>query len=108
MRGNKALGLAIIFAAVCMLSVALLEDFRISISESHFEEHEIYQNAVNINTASKEELKTLDGIGDAIAERIIKYREESRRFETPEDLMNIRGIGEKVLEKNKGRIVVSK
>lgn len=105
LRGNKALGIAIIFAAVCMLAVALLEDFRTSISESHFEEYAVYEDAVDINTASKEELTTLDGIGDAIAERIIKYREETRKFETPEDLMNIRGIGEKVLEKNKGKII---
>ena len=88
-----------------MLSVALLEDFRISISESRIEDYAVYENAIDINTASKEELATLDGIGDAIAERIIKYREEQRRFETPEDLMNIRGIGEKVLEKNKGKII---
>lgn len=77
-------------------------------SSSQFEEYQPVADAVDINTATKEELKTLDGIGDAIAERIIKYRNEMRRFETKEDLMNIRGIGEKLLEKNKRRIVVSK
>lgn len=108
LRGSKAVGLAVIFAMLCMLNVFFIEEFRIPMSSSHFEEYQVAADAVDINTATKEELKTLDGIGDAIAERIIKYREETHRFETKEDLMNIRGIGEKFLEKNKGRIAVLK
>jgi len=49
---------------------------------------------VNINTASKEELKTLNGIGDKLAEKIIDYRSKNK-FTTIEDIKNIRGIGEK-------------
>lgn len=60
---------------------------------------------VNINTATKEELVTLKYIGDKIAMRIIKYR-ENKQFVAPEDIMSVKGIGQKVFEANKNRIVV--
>lgn len=49
---------------------------------------------VEINTATAAELRTLPGVGERIAERIIEYREEHGGFEKTEDLMNVRGIGE--------------
>lgn len=48
---------------------------------------------ININTASKRLLMTLDGIGEKMAERIIEYRKENGNFETPEDIMKVSGIG---------------
>ena len=53
---------------------------------------------ININTATLEELDLLPGIGPVIAQAIIDYRSEYGNFETPEDLLNIKGIGEKRLE----------
>jgi len=50
---------------------------------------------VNINTATKEELETLPGIGPALAQRIIDYRQQHGPFETPADIMDVSGIGEK-------------
>ena len=61
---------------------------------------------VNINTASIEQLMTLDGIGESYAERIIEFREKNGTFQSPEDLLKIKGIGEKTLEINKGRILI--
>lgn len=54
--------------------------------------------AININTATEEELCKLDGVSDVIAKRIVRYREENGRFETADDLMNVEGIGEKKMK----------
>ena len=61
---------------------------------------------VNINTASKEELMTLAGIGESKASSIIEYREQHGSFSSIEDIMNIRGIKEGVFEKIKDQITV--
>jgi competence protein ComEA len=53
---------------------------------------------ININTASKAELMTLPGVGEVIAERILEYR-RTKRFETPEELMEVKGIGPKKFER---------
>ena len=62
---------------------------------------------VNINTASKEELMTLDGIGETYAERIIAFRDQNGPFQNPEDILKVKGIGEKTYEANQDRIIVS-
>jgi competence protein ComEA len=50
---------------------------------------------ININSATLAQLETLPGIGKATAERILEYRQKNGGFKKVEDLMNIRGIGEK-------------
>ena len=59
---------------------------------------------VNINNASVEELKTLPGIGQAMAERIITYRKESGSFKSKDELMTINGIKESKFNKIKDLI----
>ena len=61
---------------------------------------------VNLNQASKEELMTLTGIGEAKAVAIIAYREANGRFQKIEDLMNITGIKEGVFDKIQSQICV--
>ena len=61
---------------------------------------------ININTASAEELAQLDRIGNQYAQRIVAYRETNGPFASPEDILNVKGIGQKTLEANKDRIVV--
>lgn len=59
---------------------------------------------VNLNTADKEELMTLTGIGETRAEAILTYREENGSFHSPEDIMNVQGIKEGIYEKIKEQI----
>jgi competence protein ComEA len=61
---------------------------------------------VNLNTATLEELITLDGIGQKVAERILDFREKNGPFQKPEDLMMVKGVGEKIFEANSSKIVV--
>lgn len=61
---------------------------------------------VNINTAGKEELMTLTGIGEAKAQSILDYREEHGQFRSAEDLMQIEGIKEGVFNKIKEDITI--
>ena len=58
--------------------------------------------AVNINTASKEELMSLKGRGEAKAQAII----DARPFKMPEDIKNVKGISDKIYERIKAEIVV--
>ena len=61
---------------------------------------------VNINTAGREELMTLHGIGAARADAILAYREEHGTFSRIEDIMNVEGIKEKAFAKIRDDIVV--
>lgn len=61
---------------------------------------------VNINTANDDELRTLDGVGPATAEKIINHREKNGRFKSIEDIMDVSGIGEKTFERLKDDICV--
>lgn len=59
---------------------------------------------ININTSSAEELKTLDGIGEAKANSIIDYRNKNGNFKSIEDLLNVSGISEKIFNNIKDKI----
>lgn len=61
---------------------------------------------VNLNTASKEELMTLRGIGEARAQDIIRFRESHGDFQKIEDIMKVSGIKEAAFEKIKEEITV--
>ncbi len=61
---------------------------------------------VNINTASVEQLTTLPGVGPKLAARIVEYRQKAGGFRSTQDLMNVRGIGEKNFAKIESSLAV--
>jgi len=65
------------------------------------------QAKVDLNTASIEQLTTLPGVGKALAARIVEYREKAGRFSRTEELMNVKGVGEKSFHKIEAWLTVS-
>ena len=61
---------------------------------------------ININTCSKEDLLTLNGVGSSKADKIIEYRNQFGYFKTIEDIKNVSGIGDSAFEKIKDYITV--
>lgn len=61
---------------------------------------------IKLNTATQEELETLNGIGPSKAQAIIAYREEHGTFQKIEDILEVSGIGEKTLDAFKDDIIV--
>jgi competence ComEA-like helix-hairpin-helix protein len=61
---------------------------------------------ININTADKQTLKLIPGIGEKLAERILDYRKLKGRFNELEELKNIKGLHSRVLEKSRDLILI--
>ena len=61
---------------------------------------------ININTATRSELMDLSGVGEVIAGRIIDYRDRHGPFRSPDEIMNVSGIGERRYEAIKDSITV--
>jgi competence protein ComEA len=86
-------------AVLTIVTVALMMSWVVPALEADLQK-------VNLNTATLEELMTLDGIGQKVAERILSFRDKNGPFQNPEDLMMVKGVGEKIFEANRSKIVV--
>lgn len=101
-RMKKVIALcAVVVVLAALGGLALAQDAEKKIETASAEMVE----KVNINTASVEELTQLKRIGTKYAERIVEYREKEP-FKSPEDIMKVKGIGQKVYDLNKEIIVV--
>lgn len=65
------------------------------------------EHPLDVNAATEEELDLLPGIGEVLAGRIVQYREEHGPFQSPEDLLNVDGIGESTLANIRDRIIIT-
>ncbi|HCP31875.1 TPA: hypothetical protein DIT45_01270 [Candidatus Acetothermia bacterium] len=108
--GLVASGLALFLPTIRSRPLTLLEPIDITgirILLPTFIDAEEENDMVNLNTASAEELTSLRGIGEVLAARIVAYREEHGPFQTLDDLMQVSGIGSKVVEEIRDLVTLS-
>jgi len=74
---------------------------------SLYKNTDLKPNIININTSSEKELQRLKGIGPKIAKRIVEYRKKNGKFNRIEEIINIKGIGEKKFNIIKDRVSVT-
>ncbi|NLO84689.1 MAG: ComEA family DNA-binding protein [Clostridiales bacterium] len=105
----RVLSALLLMAALSLIVVHLQVDYNtkettLAASSASVRMGEVMQvqipsGTVNVNTADVEELQTISGIGKELASRIINERERNGAFVYPEDLLTVKGIGTKTLEK---------
>ena len=89
----------------CMFALPLFVQAQ---TKAHAADNASQSKIVDINKASVAELASVPGIGPKIAERILEYRNKNGKFKSKEEIMNVKGIGEKKYEKIKNSITVEK
>lgn len=89
-----------------MMLRTLIATLLISLSTLAFAAEPVSVTKVNINTATIEQLATLDGIGKSKAEAIVAYRTQIGGFKDVNELTMVKGIGSATVNKNKERIVL--
>jgi len=75
-------------------------------NQNSSDSEDVNNGLISINSASKEELQTLSGVGESKALAIIKYREENGPFTSIDEIKNVSGIGDALFEKIKDNITV--
>lgn len=90
---------------VCVLALCLGLAFS-SVSVLAQKSGAAVQEKVNLNTATVEQLQSIPGIGPSTAKSILEYRAKVGKFSKIEEIINIRGIGEKKFQKIKDRLAV--
>lgn len=66
----------------------------------------VSMDKINLNTATVEQLQTLPGIGPSIAKSIVDHRTKVGKFNRIEEVINVKGVGEKKFQKIKNRLII--
>ena len=90
---------------VCVLALCLSLVFS-SVSVLAQKSTHVSTEKINLNTATVEQLQSLPGIGPAIAKAIVEHRTKAGKFIRIEEIINVKGIGEKKFQKIKDRLAV--
>jgi len=98
---HTALGLALV-------AVALLAATPAAMAAGQAKSAATTDAPVDLNAATVEQLTTIPGIGRVTAERIVQWREQNGPFRRPEDLMKVKGIGDKSFDKLRPYVKVGK
>jgi competence protein ComEA len=97
----KKLIFILLFSSIFLTTsanLAIADTTKSKISQKHMAK-------VNINTASLKQLISLPGVGKTKAAAIIEYRTKNGKFKSVKDLMNVKGVGEKMLQKLKHQVI---
>ncbi len=92
--------------SVCLMLTMVLPNCPASVRPAPAKASTVLEGVVNLNTASEAQLTLLPGVGEAVARRIITFREQHGPFQRPEDLMNVQGIGERTFGKLRPHLTV--
>jgi competence protein ComEA len=90
---------------VCVLFLCLGLAFS-SVSVLAQKSGHVASEKINLNSANAEQLQTLPGVGPATAKNILDYRAKVGKFNKIEEIINVKGIGEKKFQKIKDRLIV--
>jgi competence protein ComEA len=97
--------LMLIIAFACVLVVPLCVQAE---AKTHTTSEAAPSKIVDLNKANAGDLASVPGIGPKIADRILDYRNKNGKFKSKEEIMNVKGIGQKKYEKIKNYITVEK
>ena len=102
-HSNRGAAVAVSLVLLCA-ALALSGGFATAATD--VDERPSGNGPVNLNTAGTDQLTAIPGIGEAMAQRIVEWRDEHGPFRRVEDLMKVKGIGEKSLEKMRPHVTV--
>ena len=109
-RTARAVLVALLMAAMAAIGSAVASSSLLAASPANTasEARPDAAGALDINSASVEDLMTVQGVGQVIAQRIVEFREKNGPYKSVDDLLKVQGIGEKSLAKIRDRLSVGK
>jgi competence protein ComEA len=87
-----------LFVVLSFVVVGMASNGYLHAAEKSSKEGKDKAGLININTAGPEQLKKLPRIGEKMSQRIIEYRKKNGKFKRIEDIMKVKGIGEKTFK----------